>query len=222
MRLFCLLCLLGLLLGYGSGAGAETRYVTDQLVLTMRSTPDQNGEVVSHPQTDDPLEILGEEGNYAHVRDADGLEGYVLKQYLSTATPKPVQIGRLEKQLSQLKEKLTNEVSGSQDQVQELQELRTTNQQLKEDLENNQQELAQLKTTYDRLLADSKNLSEIVSERDRLKQANQSLEAEAKKLREENKSLLVAAMIKWFLAGAGVLLFGWIIGKASRKRQRPF
>jgi len=27
-------------------------------------------------------------------------------------------------------------------------------------------------------------------------------------------------VIRWFLAGAGVLFFGWILGKASRKKQR--
>jgi len=222
MRIFCLLCLTSLLLGFVPDAGAETRYVNDQLVLTLRSTPNQNGEVIGHPRTNDPLEVLAEEGDYVKVRDTDGREGFVLKQYLTSETPKTILIARLEKQLAGLQEQLASRESGGQEQQQELEQLRTTKQQLEDVLATNQQELEQLKKDYERLLANSNDLVNIVAERDQLKQTNQALESEAIALRDENKSLLVSAMIKWFLAGAGVLFFGWVIGKASRRRQRPF
>ena len=63
-------------------------------------------------------------------------------------------------------------------------------------------------------------ISQITAERDQLRTTNQELSTKNIALDEELGSLTRTAVIKWFLAGAGVLFLGWLIGKSSGKRRR--
>jgi len=45
------------------------------------------------------------------------------------------------------------------------------------------------------------------------------VDAETKRLKKENARLQKTGMIRWFLAGAGVLLIGLIAGRVSRKKK---
>jgi SH3 domain protein len=72
---------------------------------------------------------------------------------------------------------------------------------------------------YNTLLEQAGNVVEIAAERDQLQQINKKMETDVTALREKNDKLAESRMIKWFLAGGGVFLFGWIIGKISRKKR---
>jgi len=211
-----------LLFASSVGALAETSYVTDQLVLTLRSAPAESAEVVGHLRTADAVEVLAEEGGYLQVRTEDGSTGYVLKQYMTAEVPKQQIIARLQKQVAGLEAQLKDIGSDRSVQLQELQNLRSANQELEGRYAAAAKELDALKKSYQELRDSSQDLLGIMQERDRLQQQNQQLTAEATTLRDENQTLLVAAIVKWFLAGAGVLFFGWVMGKVSRKRARPF
>lgn len=68
----------------------------------------------------------------------------------------------------------------------------------------------------------SKNIQKIVKENEMLQKENSTLSRELERLKENNKKFLKIDMIKWFLAGAGVLLLGWIIGhNIPSKNRRP-
>jgi len=41
-------------------------------------------------------------------------------------------------------------------------------------------------------------------------------------LRQENERLSRTGMIRWFLAGAVVLLVGWMVGRVSRKKKKYY
>jgi SH3 domain protein len=75
---------------------------------------------------------------------------------------------------------------------------------------------------YDTLAAQAENVVEIAAERDQLLQKNKGMETEIAALLEKKEQLADSRMIKWFLAGGGVFLFGWIIGKISRKKRSRF
>jgi len=221
MRLAVLL-LLFLLFAAAAPVAAETRYVIDQLVLTLRAEPNEQSELLGHLRTADAVEVLKEEERYLQVRTASGETGYVLKQYFTSEEPKQFVINRQQKQIANLEAKLKDLGSGQSEQLQELQSLRSTSQELEGRYEATAKELETLKQNHQKLLDSSQDLLGIMQERDRLLEQNQQLTAEATTLREENQTLLVSAIVKWFLAGAGVLFFGWVMGKVSRKRARPF
>lgn len=211
-----------LLLTTTLAAGADTRYVSDRLIVTLRSGTGPNAETITTLTTDDSLEVLKEEGRFLKVRTPDGTEGYVQSQYITRETPKPTIIARLEKERDQLKSRLAQLESGKTGIAEEAEAIKEEASKTEADLAKAQKELQALTGKYDTLLENSKQVVEITGERDRLQEENSRLTAEVGTLQEENAELLRKGMVQWFLAGAGVLFFGWLLGKISRKKKRGF
>lgn len=216
-----LLVILVMLTCLPAHATAATQYVTDQLVISMRETVDPDSAIIGHLKTDDAVELLTDAGEFARVSSDEGT-GYVRKQYLTATPPKQFTINKLKQEVAGLTRQLESYTAGADDQQQELVRLRQANGQLETDLTRTRNDLDSLQTKYDRILANSEDLLAIIQERDQLRETNTKLEADTTTLREENESLLATGIIKWFLAGAGTLCFGWVMGKISRKKRRAF
>lgn len=196
---------------------AQTHYVSNHLVLVLRDAPDENATIIGRLGSDDAVELLGKDGAYARVKTAKGAVGYVSFQYLTTEIPKSIQVAQLETRVRELEQQLTQsgEGEGGDAQESELSSLRV-------ELQGVMQEKNDLQTRYDQLVGESQRLLDLIRERDQLKQKNQQLTDTTEKLREENQQMLTIGGIKWFLAGAGVLFFGWLLGKVSRRQKRGF
>jgi len=80
--------------------------------------------------------------------------------------------------------------------------------------------LARLATDYEALKNGSSNFLKLKSEYDSLKTALTSAQDNIQKLIQENKNLKLSERIKWFLAGAAVLFFGFVMGMAAGRYQR--
>jgi archaellum component FlaC len=78
----------------------------------------------------------------------------------------------------------------------------------------------QLNKKYTNLLNHSKNAEELISQVDELKKLNAGLNTEVKSLRKDRKNPLKSNRIQSFIAGAGVLIFGFILGGSARKKKR--
>lgn len=211
-----------LLFSLTTPALAATGYVTDELILTLRAAADIKAEALDHLKTDTRVEILGEEGRFLRVRTENGKEGYVLKQYITEQTPKSLQLKQQARRINELEQQLASLSGDTSAKRQQLEELMRENTELRDKLVAATAQLDAIDKKYRKLLADSANLVQLTQERDTLKQENERLKGEVERLTEENTSLLTTGSIKWFLAGAGVLFFGWIMGKLSRRKRRPF
>lgn len=199
---------------------AEMRYVSDQLVITLREGMGNQFKVIKTLPTDTHLEVLSEHGNYLYVQLEGGVKGYVLKQYISAKKPKTMLIAQLTAELETVNKQLAESlqvVGGSKAELQTVQahsaELTAALKLSEEQLETAQAELLDLQVK-------SENVVLIDEERQRLKIDLDDARKELSLLRQENHSMLNEAMIKWFLAGGGVMFLGWIAGKFSRKRKR--
>lgn len=212
-------------------SAAETIYVGDRLVITVREIPEDSAPTISTLQSDDAMELLEEGDSYDKIRTPDGVEGYVKKQYLTRNTPKSLLMAKLNKQLAQqkqqiddLKERLSRkEEAIKQDQgesVEIINDLKKSLAERSQELEAAGKKMAELQEKYDTLNKASENVVAIVTARDNLQLTNDQLTDELNALREDNSFLLKTFFIKWFLAGAGVLLLGWMIGKSSRRKRR--
>ena len=104
------------------------------------------------------------------------------------------------------------QLAESQKQVSELQKKRG----------ESQGALARIDHDYQTLQKNAKGVIAITRERDQLRKTNLELTTTVANLEEEFDSLMMFAVIKWFLAGAGVLFVGWIIGKSSGRRRSKF
>ena len=73
-----------LVLAAAAAAMAETRYVSDLLVVTVRSAKGNSYETLETLITGTPVEILEEDNTYVKVLTPKGSEGYILKQYINS------------------------------------------------------------------------------------------------------------------------------------------
>jgi len=210
---------------------AETRYVTDQLIIIMREAPDDNAASVKSLTTDSAVNVLEETGDYLKVRSADGKEGYVKERYITKSVPKSIQVDKLTGE----RDRLQQEVASQQARIKQLQagnaagtaEIEQELDQLKKDLAESRKtgdtaskELEVLQKKYTTLEQSSGNVLQVVADREKLQTENDRLVKELETLQEEHTWLVQMTIAKWALTGAGILFIGWLMGKASRTRRR--
>jgi SH3 domain protein len=235
---FILLMAIALAILTAGASFAETIYIGDRLVVGMREIPDNTAPSIGTLKSDDGVELI-EEGDLFHrVRTEDGTEGYIKKQYLTKTRPKVLVIADLEKQLARQKKAVADlkaSMSSSESDLQKGQtELKNSIEELKKQLAEKEKQLAasdkQIVTAnkdlaaarkdYETLEKNSGDVVKIVQAREALQKENDRLTDELNTIREDNVYLLTTFYIKWFLAGAGVMLIGWMIGKSSRRKRR--
>lgn len=235
MRYFPILFLLVLIMAGMSAAPAiaETRYVGDQLIITLRQGKSTQHKILKTLKTGTPVEVLEEDDSYLRVRTTDGTEGYVLRQYISSTPPKSLRIDELEIENSQLQSKIsalqkTNNALESQlkeigDKYEgEFSELSTKSGDIEQRLDEALNNERLITEKYNTLVEQSGNVVAIAKERDQLRQENKKITSAMKQIRDKNEKMADSRMIKWFLAGGGVFFFGWMIGKISRKKRSRF
>ena len=210
---------------------AETGYVSDMLLLTFREGPGTNFSVIKTLRSSTPVKVVGEENGFFKVELQSREIGWVDKKFIIFETPKSVIIQGLEREKSVLEQKvarlearmaeLKKQLSASNDdRVKKISDLETRLSQALAEKQELTKSLAANKKSYDTLVAQSKNIQQIVAENQRLKTEHKTLTTEFGTLEKENKSLLRTGMIKWFLAGVGTLLIGWIIGNSVSTKRR--
>jgi len=194
MRIFSFVLLSGLLVFSPMPGYSQSRtgYVTDMLVLTFRQGPGPSYPVIKTLESNTRLTILDEQEGYYKVRLSSGDTGWVDRQFVTFDTPKTQMIQQMKSEHAALKKQFA--------------ELSTAHAQLKDqmaDLPGNAGDLRQEK---------EKNKH--------LEDRNQQLSLRIETLETESDTLFKTRMIKWFLAGFGVLLFGWILGQSVSGRHR--
>jgi SH3 domain protein len=192
---------------------AESMYVTDVIKLTLRSGPSTEYKILAVVESGQRLEILEPGEDWSLVRLADEKEGYVLTRYL---TPEPTHNVLLE-QLQEKQKALTQQATTL---LEENAQLKEENKELKSNLGSTEQTFQKLDKDYKELKAGS---AEFLTLKSKYKQASEQLAEQTKraeKLDEELGRVEMNQYIKWFLAGSGVLLVGFIIGYSARKQRR--
>ena len=185
----------------------DIQYVSDQLIITMRTGQGSQYQILKTLPSGTRLEVLetNDETGYSKVRVADGLEGWVLSRFL---VAEPI-----------AKEKLAAAQS-------KLQRLLEKNNALKEELANLNKSYSELETERNALLSQTESantelerLSQVAAQpilldkqNRELKQQNVSLEKELQLMQQENQVLKDRSQREWFIAGAGVLLGGMLLG----------
>lgn len=210
---------------------AETRYVSDRLIISVRDGQSQDTAVLGYIETAAPVDILEEKEDLLKIRTEDGIEGWVRAQYIVSEKPKAMIIENLKNQIAALNKKietLNNEQDSASDtlsktknmykeKIEELQEEVNINQKLAAKAKS---DFIQLNKKHTDLLKYSKNTESLIDEVEKLKKSNAELNTEVKSLRKDRKNPLKSNRIQSFIAGAGVLLFGFILGGSAKKKKR--
>ena len=210
---------------------AETRYVSDRLIISIRDGQDQNAAVLGYIETGTPVDILEEKEDLLKIRTEDGIEGWVRAQYIVSEKPKPLIIEGLKNEIKALNEEIQNiknEKESASDKLSESKKIYQEKiEELKEEVSINQKFAAKAKSDsieinkkYSTLLKNSENTEKLIGEVERLKKLNIELNTQLKSLRKDRKNPLKSNTIQSFIAGAGVLLFGFLLGGSARKKKR--
>lgn len=211
-------------------ARAETQYVSDQLIITMREGQGNEYKIIKMLKTGTPLEVIEESEQYLKVRTESGNEGWVLKQYVTKEIPKPEIIAGLKKERDRLntrieqykkdKKSLQDELNTTiSDRNNEIRDLQHHMSAISGNAEQTSRDLKEITKKYNALLKDSKDIVLLVQERDNIKVSNRELLTKTQRLQQENDELKRSQMIWWFVAGGGVFFVGWIVGKISRQKK---
>jgi len=214
-------------------AAAETGYVSDRLILTMRDGPGKEFKIQRSIPSDTQVTILETKDNYFRVRIKTGEVGWVESQYITWEVPARLMVGRLEQKIKEMEERQKALMDDKAPLEQELNQVRSEYGKKVTDLEAllkksraekkmADAELKQAVARYDALASRSEDVVTVMDEQERLQKENERLTRELARLGAEGEDSLKTGMIKWFLAGAGALLAGWLMGRSmgSRRRQR--
>ena len=190
---------------------AETRYVSDQLRITVRSGKSTGHAVLTTADSGDALQVLRDdsESGYTEVRLPNGKQGWALTRFLVSEPIARDQLAATRQQLA-----------GNQ---QRLAELEPENQRLAA-------ELKQAITERDQLQQSLSQLEQATEDTVGIIERNKTLQHELTGLKETNRLLLdkVNALsddqrLRWFMYGGGVLslgiLFGLILPKLRMQRK---
>jgi SH3 domain protein len=210
---------------------AQTGWVSDTLLLTFRQGPGNNYTVIKTLKSNTPVIILGEENGFYNVELQSEEQGWVNKKFIVFDPPKTIIILQLKQENEKYADKIDSLESMNQDWqnkfttlesefTQKSGELETSLKSALNDKKMMNTSLSESKNAYNTLINQSKNLKKIIEENKTLKQENETLSRSLEIIKSKNKGLFKVAMIKWFLAGVGVLLLGWIIGQSVSTKNR--
>jgi SH3 domain protein len=198
---------LALVLGLVSTAMAETRYVSDQLEIQMRTGKGTQFRILRMLPSGTALEILDvdQENGYSRVRTPSGVEGWVLSRFLMQSRAARDQLADAEKKLARL-ELENRKLTASLDDVQTAKgSIDSEREQLVKENRRLSQELEEIRRAASSALA-------IDAENKELKSRIVAYERQAQSLQQENEGLKDRTARDWFMVGAGVVILGMIIG----------
>jgi len=187
-------------------AMAATKYVSDNLVITLRTGQGNQFQIIKTLPHGTQLTILQEtQTGYTQVRLNDGTEGWVRTQYLSDTPPAAMQLAKAEDKLANLQEKLDKVQQEYNDLRKQKTTLDSQYSKLQSDHKTTNEELAKLT----QIAAHPKQLE---SENVDLREKYANMSNEYNLIKQENQVLKDRSKRNWFLAGALVVIIGIIIG----------
>jgi SH3 domain protein len=196
-----IIVLLFVLLTLTLSAHAESRYVTDQILVALRPAQNDTAAPLEYLPTGMRVEVVEDLGTFLKIKAASGTVGFARSKYFLPTPPAGATAATADMQ-----EQLTAALQQIAELTAEVQRLKSTPPDLADPEKIQETEKSRAET------------AELLQERDQLKQ-------ELARLKEADKnhaSTLVPAgsQLQWFLAGAAILLLGWFAGKSSRSKRR--
>ena len=187
-------------------AQAKTQYVSDHLVITVRTGQGAQFQIIKTLESGEHVEVLEvTDTGYTRIETADGTEGWVRTQYLAEEPVASEKLVKAEAKLLKTRTALNNLKEKFASLSKEHKILSQSQATLSTDKQQLDTELARLSEVAKKpILLDKQNRE--------LQQKNVTLEKDLQRLNQENYSLKDRSQREWFIAGALVLFGGMILG----------
>ncbi|GKS68028.1 SH3 domain protein [Nitrosomonas sp. PY1] len=211
--------LLGFL--FTTSISAETRYVSDQLEVTLRRGPTLSHAILRMLKSGTPVEVLevDKESGHTRVKTNNGQEGWILTRYLSAEPTARVQLEQLLKSMNQ-KEDANVSV------IEQLKTIRNEHENAKQLISQLESENKKLTEQLSSLKAASANVLNIEADNKKLRDKLADAEERLNILQNESSEIEARKNRDWFITGALVLFGGLILGlilpRFARKRSSRY
>jgi len=192
---------------------AETMYVSDDIKITLRTGQGIDHKILTMIKPGQDVEVLQPDDKWTQVQLPNGTEGWVLTRFLTYDKP-----CRLELEI--LKKKYETISTQSAFLLKENRVYKEESKRLHTELSGSKKMFAAISKSYDTLKKESADFLELKSKYEVTSSQLTDQTKKAKKLEEELSKLLSHRNIIWFLSGAGVLIFGMLIGFSARRQRR--
>ncbi len=201
---------------FSTAVYAETMYIADTIKITFRTGPGIDRKIVAMIKSGERVEVLNTEEpveEWSLIRLTNGKEGWVLSRFLTSKEPDELALIKLKKKHNVLKNQAISL-------IEENKVYKKENKEMNSELKKNKEISNKIKSSYETLKKESAEFLELKSNYKKTSSKLAELTKKAGKLEEELTKLLLHQNIKWFLSGAGVLLFGFIIGFSAKRQRR--
>lgn len=203
-----------------TGLAVNTAYVTDLCHVNLRSGPGTDYRVVSTLSSGFVVEVVAKKNGWSNVRlvkeDGESIDAWLLDKYLVDQPPWAAQAKTMN---SSLKEQLACI-------IEEKNQLSERETHLAQELRDTSAKLQTVQQDYESLKAGSSDYLKLKQEYTATKVALAQAQENVRTLTGEIDDLKISQRVRWFIAGALVLICGWVIGvimgRYQRKRRSNF
>jgi SH3 domain protein len=192
---------------------AETLYVSDHLKVTVRTGKGYDHRIIAVVESGQQVEVLKEEGQWALVRLPDDKQGWLLHRYLAREQIHAVK-------LAQLEVKHNNLVKQAADMLEENEQLQAANRNMEQTIAGQREDLEELRRSFTSFKSEAADYVKIKKSYERMQEQHQGQQDKLAALEAELERIQKSRMLWWFLAGAGVLLLGFMLGLSVRSKRR--
>jgi SH3 domain protein len=188
------------------GAG-EPGWITDKFEVTMRTAPRKGASIARLLSSGTQIQLLESPAgsDYSRVQTLGGTEGWVLNRYLLKRAPARITQPEIEQRLQKSRDK----VKGLERQLRDLTAERDALNQQMGQLENSGEGL---QTELEEIRGLSANAIQINDQNKQLRQRLVDNERTLDQVKAENMRLASRSNREWFVIGALVLVFGFLLG----------
>ena len=190
---------------FSAASVAKVQYVSDELVINMRSGKGNSFKIIKIVKSGTPLSILKQDSGYTRARTPQGVEGWVLSRFLINTPVARTLLSKAQQDVTQMKEKYDAMVTELSTVKAERDTLSSSENKLLTNKDKLNIELAKLKKIAARPM-------QLEAENDQLRNDLVKIEAENRLIKQEYQTLEDDSDQEWFMTGAGVLFGGMILG----------
>lgn len=209
---WCVAVLLGLI-GVPGGAWPQSVFVSDVIRVAVRSGPGSEHKSLAVTESGQALEMLKPGDEWSLVRLPNGTEGYILSRFLTEAQPGRYQLLRLEEKIKTL----TTQAAAL---LEENNRLKAEKEQMAAAASDGQRALDALRAEFERFRSETADGAALKAKADALAEELEQKTRQIAELSARPEDLFPVTTLYWFLAGAGVLLVGFLTGYSIKRQRR--
>jgi SH3 domain protein len=193
------------LLAVAGGAWSQTVYVSDVVRVAVRSGPGSEHKSLAVTESGQQLEMLKPGEEWSLVRLPNGTEGYILSRFLTEGPPGRYQLLRLEEKIKALTTQAAAMVEENTRLTAEKEKLSAVD---------------TLRAEFERFRNETADAAALKARADALADELEQKTRQIAELSTQAENVFPVTTLYWFLAGAGVLLAGFLVGYSVRRQRR--